>query len=54
MAVINPAHLPLAAHFHKTTVEASYQTTIAIAFDGIGSFLWVPSRIPMDADRCFS
>ncbi|KAJ7646196.1 MFS general substrate transporter [Mycena rosella] len=41
-AVVNPAYVPLAAHFHKTTVEASYQTTIAIAFAGIGSFLWVP------------
>ncbi|CAK5284455.1 unnamed protein product [Mycena citricolor] len=41
-AVINPAYVPLAAHFHKTTVVASYQTTIAIAFAGIGSFLWVP------------
>ncbi|KAJ7727390.1 MFS general substrate transporter [Mycena metata] len=41
-AVINPAYVPLAAHFHKTTVVASYQTTIAIAFVGIGSFLWVP------------
>jgi len=41
-AVINPAYVPLAAHFHKTTVVASYQTTIAIAFAGIGSFIWVP------------
>ncbi|KAJ7163021.1 MFS general substrate transporter [Mycena filopes] len=41
-AVINPAYVPLAAHFHKTTVVASYQTTIAIAFAGVGSFLWVP------------
>ncbi|KAF7307688.1 MFS general substrate transporter [Mycena kentingensis (nom. inval.)] len=41
-AVVNPAYVPLAAHFHKTTVVASYQTTIAIAFAGIGSFLWVP------------
>ncbi|KAJ7187223.1 MFS general substrate transporter [Mycena filopes] len=41
-AVINPAYVPLAAHFHITTVVASYQTTIAIAFVGVGSFLWVP------------
>ncbi|KAJ7134234.1 MFS general substrate transporter [Mycena epipterygia] len=41
-AVINPAYVPLAAHFHKTTVVASYQTTIAIALAGVGSFLWVP------------
>ncbi|KAJ7590079.1 MFS general substrate transporter [Mycena floridula] len=41
-AVINPAYVPLAAHFHKTVVEASYQTVIAIAFAGVGSFIWVP------------
>ncbi|KAF7297188.1 MFS general substrate transporter [Mycena indigotica] len=41
-AVINPAYVPLSLHFHKTTVVASYQTTIAIAFAGVGSFLWVP------------
>ncbi|KAF7366945.1 MFS general substrate transporter [Mycena sanguinolenta] len=41
-AVINPAFVPLAAHFHVSTVVASYQTTIAIAFAGIGSFIWVP------------
>ncbi|KAF7366951.1 MFS general substrate transporter [Mycena sanguinolenta] len=41
-AVINPAFVPLAAHSHLSTVIASYQTTIAIAFAGIGSFIWVP------------
>ncbi|KAJ7255451.1 MFS general substrate transporter [Mycena haematopus] len=41
-AMINPAFVPLAAHFHVSTVVASYQTTIAIAFAGIGSFVWVP------------
>ncbi|KAJ7072528.1 MFS general substrate transporter [Mycena amicta] len=41
-ATVNPAFVPLAAHFHVTTVVASYQTTIAIAFAGIGSFIWVP------------
>lgn len=41
-AVINPAYVPLAAKFHKTIVEASYQTVIALAFSGIGAFLWVP------------
>ncbi|KAK6967127.1 MFS general substrate transporter [Favolaschia claudopus] len=41
-ATVNPAFVPLAAHFHISTVEASYQTTIAIAFAGIGSFIWVP------------
>ncbi|KAJ7504240.1 MFS general substrate transporter [Mycena galericulata] len=41
-ATINPAFVPLAAHFKISTVVASYQTTIAIAFAGIGSFVWVP------------
>ncbi|KAF7333740.1 MFS general substrate transporter [Mycena venus] len=41
-AVINPAYVPLAMHFHITTVAAGYQTAIATAFAGIGSFLWVP------------
>ncbi|KAJ6619911.1 MFS general substrate transporter [Mycena sp. CBHHK59/15] len=41
-ATVNPAFVPLAAHFHVSTVVASYQTTIAIAFAGIGSFVWVP------------
>ncbi|KAF7342631.1 MFS general substrate transporter [Mycena sanguinolenta] len=40
--VINPAYVPLAMQFHITTVVASYQTAIATAFSGIGSFLWVP------------
>ena len=34
----------LAASFHITPQQASYTTTIAIAFAGIGPFLWV---------RCF-
>ncbi|KAJ7781944.1 MFS general substrate transporter [Mycena maculata] len=41
-ATVNPAFVPLAAHFKISTVVASYQTTIAIAFAGIGSFVWVP------------
>ncbi|KAJ7224103.1 MFS general substrate transporter [Mycena pura] len=34
-ATVNPAFVPLAAHFHVTTV-------VARAFAGIGSFIWVP------------
>ncbi|EIM88160.1 MFS general substrate transporter [Stereum hirsutum FP-91666 SS1] len=41
-AVINPALVPLGEHFDVSTVTASYQTTIAIAFAGSGAFLWVP------------
>ncbi|CAK5267759.1 unnamed protein product [Mycena citricolor] len=41
-AVVNPALVPLGIHFKVTPVVASYQTTIAIAFAGIGSFIWVP------------
>ncbi|KAJ6498291.1 MFS general substrate transporter [Mycena vulgaris] len=40
-ATINPAFVPLAAHFHVSTVVAR-RATIAIAFAGIGSFVWVP------------
>ncbi|EIM88380.1 MFS general substrate transporter [Stereum hirsutum FP-91666 SS1] len=35
------AYVPPAAALGISTVEASYQTTIAIAFAGVGSFLWV-------------
>nr|GAT57741.1 MFS general substrate transporter [Mycena chlorophos] len=41
-AMINPAFVPLAAHFHVTTVVASYQTTVAIGTVALGSFLWNP------------
>ncbi|KII90349.1 hypothetical protein PLICRDRAFT_173783 [Plicaturopsis crispa FD-325 SS-3] len=41
-AIINPAYAPMAAEFGITTVRASYQTTIAIAMNGVGPFLWVP------------
>lgn len=41
-AIINPAYSPLAKEFHITTVTASYQTTVVIALNGVGPFLWVP------------
>ncbi|KIM85604.1 hypothetical protein PILCRDRAFT_65721 [Piloderma croceum F 1598] len=41
-SLINPAYVTLAASFHITPQQASYTTTIAIAFAGIGPFLWVP------------
>jgi multidrug resistance protein len=41
-AIINPAYGPLAKEFHITTVRASYQTTVVIALNGVGPFLWIP------------
>ncbi|RAO72324.1 uncharacterized protein BHQ10_008336 [Talaromyces amestolkiae] len=41
-AIINPAYGPLAAEFGITTVRASYQTTVVIALNGIGPFIWIP------------
>lgn len=41
-AIINPAYGPLAKEFGITTVRASYQTTVVIALNGIGPFLWIP------------
>jgi multidrug resistance protein len=41
-AIINPAYGPLAEEFGITTVRASYQTTVVIALNGIGPFLWIP------------
>lgn len=41
-AIINPAYGPLAKEFHITKVRASYQTTVVIALNGIGPFLWIP------------
>ncbi|KAJ7741559.1 MFS general substrate transporter, partial [Mycena maculata] len=41
-AVINPAYVPLSVYFHIMTIQASYQTVIAITFAGISSFIWVP------------
>jgi multidrug resistance protein len=41
-AIINPAYGPLSKEFGITTVRASYQTTVVIALNGIGPFLWIP------------
>jgi multidrug resistance protein len=41
-AIINPAYGPLAKEFQITKVRASYQTTVVIALNGIGPFLWIP------------
>ncbi|EJD51127.1 MFS general substrate transporter [Auricularia subglabra TFB-10046 SS5] len=41
-AAVNPAFVDLAHAFEITTVQASYQTTVAIALGGVGSLLWVP------------
>lgn len=41
-AIINPAYGPLAKEFHITKVQASYQTTVVIALNGVGPFLWIP------------
>lgn len=41
-AIINPAYGPLAKEFDITTVSASYQTTVVIALNGVGPFLWIP------------
>lgn len=41
-AVINSAFVPLAKDLQISIVEASYQTTIAIAFAGAAPLLWSP------------
>ncbi|KIK56938.1 hypothetical protein GYMLUDRAFT_173749, partial [Collybiopsis luxurians FD-317 M1] len=41
-AIINPAYGELSKEFGISTVTASYQTTAAIAMNGIGPFLFVP------------
>ena len=41
-AIINPAYVPLAQDFGISSTTASYQTTVCIALNGIGPFLWVP------------
>ncbi|KAF2084743.1 MFS general substrate transporter [Saccharata proteae CBS 121410] len=41
-AIINPAYVPLAEEFGISTVQASYQTTVVIALNGVGPFLWLP------------
>ncbi|OAA65309.1 Major facilitator superfamily domain, general substrate transporter [Niveomyces insectorum RCEF 264] len=41
-AIINPAYVPMAKELGISTVTASYQTTVVIAINGIGPFIWVP------------
>jgi MFS family permease len=41
-AIINPAYVPMAKEFGISTVTASYQTTVVIAINGIGPFIWIP------------
>lgn len=41
-AIINPAYSGLSKEFGITTVTAGYQTTVVIALNGLGPFLWVP------------
>jgi multidrug resistance protein len=41
-AIVNPAYGPLAKEFDITVVRASYQTTVVIALNGIGPFIWIP------------
>jgi MFS family permease len=41
-AIINPAYVPLGTEFGVGSVVASYQTTVVIALNGVGPFLWVP------------
>lgn len=41
-AIINPAYAELAEELDISIVQASYQTTVPIATNGIGPFLWIP------------
>lgn len=41
-AIINPAYSQLAEELNISIVQASYQTTVTIAINGIGPFLWIP------------
>ena len=41
-AIINPAYSSMSKELGITEVHASYQTTIVIALNGVGPFLWVP------------
>ncbi|KAL9097140.1 MAG: hypothetical protein Q9165_000567 [Trypethelium subeluteriae] len=41
-AIINPAYGPMAKELGISTVTASYQTTVVIALNGVGPFLWIP------------
>ncbi|KAJ5107509.1 MFS general substrate transporter [Penicillium angulare] len=41
-AAINSAYSLLADELHVSEVEASYQTTIVVALNGVGPFIWIP------------
>jgi multidrug resistance protein len=41
-AIINPAYGPMSKELGITVVQASYQTTVVIALNGVGPFLWIP------------
>ncbi|KAJ3894524.1 MFS general substrate transporter [Lentinula edodes] len=41
-AIINPAYNELSAEFGVSIVTASYQTTVTIAVNGLGPFLFIP------------
>ncbi|KAJ3998081.1 MFS general substrate transporter [Lentinula boryana] len=41
-AIINPAYNQLSAEFDVSIVTASYQTTVTIAVNGLGPFLFIP------------
>ncbi|KAI9714274.1 MAG: hypothetical protein M1820_000234 [Bogoriella megaspora] len=41
-AIINPAYGPMSKELGISTVTASYQTTVVIALNGIGPFIWIP------------
>ncbi|KAF8589440.1 MFS general substrate transporter [Ramaria rubella] len=41
-AIINPAYGPMAEQLGISTITASYQTTVVIALNGIGPFIWIP------------
>ncbi|KIJ51447.1 hypothetical protein M422DRAFT_43980 [Sphaerobolus stellatus SS14] len=41
-AIINPAYGPMATSLGISTIVASYQTTVVIALNGIGPFIWIP------------
>lgn len=41
-AIVNPAYAKLADELNISIVQASYQTTVTIAINGVGPFLWIP------------
>lgn len=41
-AIINPAYSQLSTTFNITLVQASYQTTVVVALNGIGLLFWIP------------